>query len=265
MDILKEAALDGYYTRYALDECPDAANFNFHVHEDCEVYYFVSGNVEYLVESSAYMLERGSLLIMRPGEAHCPKILSHEPYERFAINFPMDIFDAIDPKRTLLRPYTDRALGRNNHFQLSALYKTFINMCDPSGSEYDRKLRIVTGLIEVMSAVNASYGAIQSETLPKTIADRMVMYVNTHLFEDITLSSLSEHFFLSRSQFSRIFKEATGAAPWEYITQKRLIEAKRQIDAGVHKHSAAQACGFNDYSAFYRAYKKKFGPTTHNA
>ncbi len=71
MNILKEHEFDGIYTRYALDETPDPSLFSFHVHDKCEVFYFVSGNAEYLVEGSSYRLERGSLILMLPGEAHC--------------------------------------------------------------------------------------------------------------------------------------------------------------------------------------------------
>ena len=79
------------------------------------------------------------------------------------------------------------------------------------------------------------------------------------LFEDITVEQLSGHFFLSVSQFSRLFKEATGASPWAYITAKRLISAREQLQSGISAKKAAERCGFKDYSVFYRAYVKRFG------
>ena len=87
MDMLKETDLDGLYIRHAIDSVPDSNGAAFHIHDRCELFYFVSGNAQYLVEGSVYPLKRGSLLAMRPGEAHCIRFLSGERYERYAVNF----------------------------------------------------------------------------------------------------------------------------------------------------------------------------------
>ena len=87
------------------------------------------------------------------------------------------------------------------------------------------------------------------------------MYVNDHLTEDISVPQLAEHFYLSASQFNRVFRQATGAAPWDYITKKRLTAAKELLKNGVSAQEAAENCGFRDYSVFYRAYTKHFGCT----
>ena len=60
--------------------------------------------------------------------------------------------------------------------------------------------------------------------------EEIVAYVNAHLSEDISIPLLAEHFFLSPSQFNRVFKAATGAAPWTYITAKRLTTAPQGSD-----------------------------------
>ena len=57
---------ENLYIHYAIDEKPDDRDFVMHVHEQCEIYYFVSGNAEYLVEGTRYPLESGCILIMRP-------------------------------------------------------------------------------------------------------------------------------------------------------------------------------------------------------
>lgn len=79
------------------------------------------------------------------------------------------------------------------------------------------------------------------------------------LCEEITVERLAEHFFLSASQFTRLFKEATGAAPWAYITAKRLVRARELLQSGESAKRAAEVCGFNDYSVSYKAYVKHFG------
>lgn len=80
MDFLKETDRGGINIRHAIDEQPDSNGFYFHIHDRCELFYFISGNAQYLVEGSVYPLEHDSLLIMRPGEAHCTRFLSAERY-----------------------------------------------------------------------------------------------------------------------------------------------------------------------------------------
>ena len=84
--MLKEYDFEDVYIRYAVEEKPIPASYNMHIHDRCEIYFFISGNVDYLVEGSIYPLDENNLLIMRPAEAHTAKILKSTQYERFAIN-----------------------------------------------------------------------------------------------------------------------------------------------------------------------------------
>ncbi len=97
MDILEEFNAEELYFRYVVDETPDDRGFTMHIHEKCEIYCFVSGNAEYLVEGARYPLKTGSVLIMRSAESHRVRILSSEKFERYAVNFSFAITDSLDP------------------------------------------------------------------------------------------------------------------------------------------------------------------------
>lgn len=264
-DILRESDFEGLYTRYAVDDDPDDREFIMHVHERCEIFYFVSGNAEYLVEGARYPLESGSILIMCPSESHRTKILGDEKYERYAINFSVSAVESIDPEHRLLRAFFDRPLGRGNlflptEFGEENVRKIFAEMCRQC-SRYETKLNLKTHLFWLLDRINSAWQKRDSAEYapPQNILERIVLYVNYHLFEELSVPMLAEHFFLSPSQFSRVFKQATGAAPWEYITIKRLTAAKEKIRGGEAVQYAAESCGFSDYSSFYRAYVKYFG------
>ena len=98
----------------------------------------------------------------------------------------------------------------------------------------------------------------KSEQKSQTISERAIKYVNKHLFEEITVCSIADHFNLSTSQLTRIFKNNVGSSPWEYILRKRLTAAKEMISNGKTSQDACFECGFSDYSSFYRAYAKYF-------
>ena len=263
--MLDEYSFDNIYIRHAIDERPVDTDFTMHIHEQCEIYFFISGNVEYLVEGSKYSLDENSLMIMRPSEAHKPRIISGERYERYAANFPISFADSLDSRQKLMKAFTERPLGKNNMFHSTEIDmrfvgKLFSEMCEKSGDDYSRQLTIKTHLLMLLDMINRTFGGQKNvEHKPQSTAERIVAYVNNHLFEDITVPKLSEHFYLSQSQFSRVFRQATGAAPWEYITKKRLTAAKEKIRSGFSAQKASESCGFGDYSSFYRAYTKYFG------
>lgn len=263
--MLDEYSFENIYIRHALDECPDAASFTMHMHEQCEIYYMVSGNVEYLVEGSRYALENNTLMIMRPAEAHMPHILSSCTYERYAINFPLKLLSEIDPEARLTKAFTNRALGKNNRYDASLIDTARVReLCNqlfqPFADEYDRQLTIKMNIMMLLNMIYQAYDQQPLVTIASASIDEQILaYVNKHIYEALSVPALAKHFFISESHFNRIFHRATGTSPWDYITRKRLTAAKEIIHSGSTAQRAAEYCGFNDYSSFYRAYTKQYG------
>lgn len=263
--MLNEYRFGDFYIRHAIDDCPDDAPYTMHIHGLCEIYFFISGDVEYLVEGSRYPLEENSMMIMRPAEVHKPKILSSSRYERYAINFPLSFPDTLDPEGRLLKPFLNRPLGKNNKLPADAIdvpliLTLFSQMFQEYKDDYERELVCKAHILTILGIIHRAFvGQTDTEDKPVSTGQRIVAYVNRHIFEPISVPELAKHFYLSSSQFSRIFRQATGASPWEYITIKRLTAAREKILSGTMAQSAAESCGFKDYSAFYRAYTKHFG------
>lgn len=266
MDILKVFGTDDLSTRYAVDEKPDDRYFEMHIHEQCEILYFISGNAEYLVEGSRYPLEPRCILIMRPSESHRMKILKSDRYERYVINFSVAEIDAVDAEHRLLKAFFERSLGRGNYYSPAELDGTKLDtllddMCSCAEDEYGKRLKTLINLFAILDTINIAYLKRDCAEYPppQNLSEKIVSYVNKNLLKDISIPTLAREFFLSTSQFSRIFKQATGAAPWEYITIKRLITARDMIRNGSSAQAASESCGFGNYSAFYRSYVKHFG------
>ncbi|ADU21773.1 hypothetical protein [Ruminococcus albus] len=41
MDILNEFTVGDMYIRHAIDETPDGRNYDLHIHDKCEIFYFM--------------------------------------------------------------------------------------------------------------------------------------------------------------------------------------------------------------------------------
>ncbi|MCR5800813.1 MAG: AraC family transcriptional regulator [Lachnospiraceae bacterium] len=259
--MLKEIDSDNIYSRHARDEREDGRDYVMHIHDRCEIYYFVDGTASYLVEGSEYPLKPGSLLIMGPGEVHRARIDKTGPYERYAINFPIDLFDDIDPERIITRPMTERGLGKDNLYFRPEYRRLFEKVCDEKVGSDDRYVYIYSCIMSLLLDIGEEFGNRRKPRRGKnkTLSGSIIEYVNDNLSEELSVGSVAEHFYISESQLTRIFREYIGAAPWEYITAKRLMYAKSLIADGHNAGEAALMSGFGDYSSFYRAYVKRFG------
>ncbi len=251
--------------RHVTDQRPDNKDFTLHVHDQCELYFFLSGKTSYLVEGTEYPLSPECLLLMRPMESHKAQILESVPYERYTLNFSAGLTDRLDPEHRLLEPFTQRQNGRGNlylprEFQPGEVRAFFEAICRPREDPYGRRLQILSCLFPLLSRIRQAYlGRRGQEELPPSPAEQMVAYVNAHLFDELSVPALAERFYMSVSQFERSFRKAAGSSVWEYITVKRLTEARNRIRSGSGAQKASQECGFGEYSTFYRAYVKRFG------
>ena len=89
--------------------------------------------------------------------------------------------------------------------------------------------------------------------------DRILTYINQHIQNPLTIEELSENFYLSPSYLCRIFKATTGTTINKYITAKRITISKSLLSQGYSVNEACEACGFNDYSNYLKAFTKAVG------
>jgi len=250
------------YSHHSLDHDPAPESFTMHAHEWMEVLYFLSGSGSCLVEGTLYPLQQGDILIMRAAETHMVQISPEAPYERIALHFSAGLLEKLDPEGRLLRPFLDRPLGRRNLYPASA---------DPEGrlrapfrdfdfdGVADVRLNLLGRLLVLLTGLASAFDREESAAVPHDLQGQVVAYVNRHLFEDISLQEVADRFYRSRSQISRIFRRATGSSLWDYVTLKRLLAARAMIQRGEPAGAACMACGFADYSSFFRAYRSRFG------
>ncbi len=246
------------YCHHTLDAAPDPDRFPVHAHEWMEVLLFLSGTGTYLVEGHPYSVCPGDILLLRSAETHKLMISPETPYERMAIHFAPEFLEAVDPEKTLLAPFLNRPLGQQNLYAAKDhpdLQNAFAGFRFDSVPDIPRN--VLGRLLLLLTQIQGIFA--EANQAPQKVQSPLVDYVNEHLFEDISLSSVSEAFFLSRSQISRSFRQATGTSFWHYVTIKRLLAAQAMLQRGEPAGKACTVCGFSDYSTFYRAYCTHMG------
>ena len=87
----------------------------------------------------------------------------------------------------------------------------------------------------------------------------MLEVIAGELTEELSAEALAERFYMSKYHLMRRFREETGYPLHRYITGKRLLLARDMLARGVSPTEACFGCGYRDYSAFARAFRKQFG------
>jgi len=98
--------------------------------------------------------------------------------------------------------------------------------------------------------------------LPEWQQKKLTQYIEEHLAEDVSLSSLAELVHLSPYHFSRAFKQSFNMPPHRYLTNQRIERAKSLLAA--RKLSVTEIgldVGFSETSSFTSAFRKVTGET----
>ena len=75
----------------------------------------------------------------------------------------------------------------------------------------------------------------------------------------LSVSELSNMLGISPKHFNRVFKEAVGISPKQYIMERRLELALTLLRNGMLPTEVATIVGYQDYTLFYRAFTKQYG------
>ena len=244
---------------HTFSRIPDQSKFALHAHQWVEIYFFVRGAGIFHIEGSAYPLQSGDLLLMQSGESHYIELDKSQPYERKVLHFDLNMLKAVDPDGVLRAPFLDREPGKQNLYRPNQFrsgnsehyFDTMMSAC------VDPKVSVFAGLIPLLHELCQLQG--QSEESPDPIGYRILRYLSGNLNKKISLDDICQEFFISKSQLCRLFRETTGVTVKQYLTAKRLVQAKQMIDGGIQPTRVYLECGFNDYSSFYRAFVKYYG------
>lgn len=91
---------------------------------------------------------------------------------------------------------------------------------------------------------------------------KIVLYINEHYMEDMTLGELAEKFRINVSFASRLFSQRFGEGYSQYLNSIRLRKAAELLaSTTVPIAEIAYAVGFKDPAYFDRVFKKKYGET----
>jgi AraC family transcriptional regulator len=90
---------------------------------------------------------------------------------------------------------------------------------------------------------------------------RVLEYVHANLGDELDIRGMASAASLSRFHFARAFKASTGQTPYQYVSAKRLAQAKVLLAQNQPIAEIALALNFSSQANFTRAFRREFGIT----
>ncbi len=246
-----------------IDDPPNRIISPLHNHDDLyEIILFLNGDCEFSVEGNTYQLQVHDIVFTRPFEMHTMMCLTEKTYERLVLFIKSSYF-----KNNLCEPFRDvfenRPLGAGNCISKSIAGHTLRDCMHrlywySEKQAYDVAKHIVYELLylfnEHKQAREQKIAVLKDERVRN-----IILFINSHLSEKLSLDMLAKKFFLSKNAMCRIFKANTGYTISNYINYKRILMVQELHRNGQTLTQASLNAGFNSYANFYKTYVNQIG------
>lgn len=245
----------------------------FHQHPFYEIFFFLSGNVNYIIEGKNYSLRPGDILLTGSRDIHRPDIHPGKPYERIVVWLADDFFGHLKDfyGEDLTACFTDAAfkdyrLIRPDHQQIVQLKKLCTQISEAKRSKEIGSYALASAyltefLVQISRAYYEAPDSIKDDVVENEKINEILVYINENLTEDLSLEHLAARHYTSKYYLSRQFKQFTGLSLYQYIMKKRLNVSRNMLRSGSSVLDACFQCGFGDYSNYLKAFKREFGRT----
>lgn len=223
----------------------------FHTYH--EILFFLSGEAEFISEEINTRIDPGSIVIIPKESYHSFNILSNEEsYHRLVFNF-----SDLPELSPLIKAKMRHTFVGNTNDNLSYLLQKVIRTAE-SDEANETKTSIVRAVLTLILS-EISENRPSKSTRTRSISPKVIEYINQNLCTELSVADIARKMNISQSSLTHRFKGEMNISLHRYIIEKRLVLAHRSIANGESATTVAIECGFNDYSGFYKQYKKMFG------
>ena len=249
-----------------------------HTHHNLEISCVLQGCGQYRIADRQYDLQPGDIVILNNTEPHGLVIPDGETLRHLVVHFaPSFIWNSFSNAMdyNFLLVFFERGerfsnvLDRDNPAtpHIYALLQEIRQEFEERRVCYELMIKIKLQTIFAEIIRNYDYVDLKKASNPLPEGDisqlnAVLSYIDEHLDSDLRLADLAAIVHVSPAYFSTLFKRFNGVSPVEYIVHKRVQRAIELIRTTPQNLTQiAMACGFNNGTNFYKAFRRVTGRT----
>lgn len=241
-----------------------------HMHDHYEIVYVYNGKGTFFIGDVFYDMQQGDVFLIPNNTIHRALPNKDDPITSTIIFFsPTLIYkDMVDDSFSYLHLFDLTKKSKN--YKISLPLKEQVKMEEQlelilqetnsrlMGSRHACLLivhQIILDLYRIR--INGKQELSEGKSYSSEWMKDILIYINEHMDEPLTLTILAQKALVSPAHFSRVFKETTGIGLVVYVNTKRIIKAKELLQETNHTIAhIAEMCGFESMPQFYRTFKK---------
>ena len=241
-------------------------------HDFWEMVYVDKGEIVATSDGVRHIVPQGSAIFHKPNEFHRLAANGTIAPNVFIITFvctsrDMQFFnEKITEIPTKLRSYIADIIDERHIIRSDPPGTDTVNgRAVGIASEQMVKLYLEQFLILLLRGEEAAKPgrfSAEREDWDNQLVNDMIHYLQEHIYQELSVSDLCRRFCYSKTQLSKVFKEATGSTIMDYYTRLKIKEAKYMIREGnLNFSQIAVQLSFDNPQYFSRTFKRIAGMT----
>ncbi|MBF4694652.1 AraC family transcriptional regulator [Fusibacter ferrireducens] len=227
-------------------------SYKRHSHEEYAIGVTLSGIQQYHLKGALLSSHRNGIMLFNPEQPH-----DGSAYDKTGIDYvmlyihPQLMMEILGKKEPIL---FNEPIVYNSKLEskILNLTKAVLNHEEDALCS-DLLMQVAEGV----SQMEINYNYKKEPSLIK----KSKKIITSNYSGVLKLEDLSNEFGMSKFQFIRAFKEATGISPYQYFLNSKIEYARRLIEEKKDVYTAIEACGFTDISHLNKHFKNVYGIT----
>lgn len=235
--------------------------FSGESHHFFELTYVDTGSLYTEVDGICYQLREKEMILYGPGQFHKQYTGEDSSVSYVTILFDMENTspdadaDWYTPLINRIFPYTKKTY---------TLMKTLVHE-SASGLPYADSLmlslltEVIIRLLQGEYTSTANPASVVRQNYQDELFEKVIAYVESKLYEPLTVAEVCQQFSLSRSSLQLLFKNAVNQSPKKYISDMKLEKSCQMLRENKYTVSEiASRLGYSSIHYFSNAFNQKY-------
>lgn len=241
-------------------------SFSAHLHSQTELIALLEGTLNLTIDHKEYVLTPGSVSVIFPNQLH--SLQTPESSKILLCIFDGDFCHSYQNYFQKCNPVSNTVPGSLLSPHSAIAIEGFLSLMSqfpPEGNQIPGQLLALCEgyltllLADVFSCLRLEPKNISADLI---LEQRILMYIDSHYTENISLETLSREFGVSRFSLSRLFSDRFRTTFPCYVNQKRLDYARDMlISTNDSVTRIALDAGFGSSRTFFREFRQAFQTT----
>lgn len=241
-----------------------------HTHDYFQIYYIARGSLIHFIGDKSSKLHQSDMFIIPPGVVH---YIVPEPNTVFySFSFIPDFLGNVNQNNKLVVIFLRNLLTEKNIlpkvsidsediFYIESIMERMLCEFNNKNFGFNEVIHSYTVLLVTVLARNYFEKNTLSEYFDnsKQFVLHCIEYIENNFTEPITLDEIYKHSAMSKNSFCELFYKLTGHSFNTHLNMCRIKKATQFIKDGYKITAIYGLCGYNDFSTFYRNFKKIMG------